>query len=86
MGRPVAVTNRKRGRGNPNWGKPSPPIPVFPTEFELQVRRLGLNKREYVTSTALRLWCQRNRNRVYVPEWLLEAWEMPVEETFSGVA
>jgi hypothetical protein len=21
-------------------------------------------------------WCERNRNRVYVPEWLLEAWGM----------
>jgi hypothetical protein len=84
MARPVVIT-RKRRRGNPNWGKPLS-IPSLPTEFELQVRRLGLTKRGYVTSATLKLWCQRNRNRVYVPEWLLEAWAMPVEETFSGVA
>ena len=83
--RPV-VRIRKRMRGNPNWGKLLSSIPVFPTEFELQVRLLGLTRREYETSAALKMWCQRNRNRVYVPEWLLEAWAMPVEETFSGVA
>ena len=22
----------------------------------------------------LKRWCEHNRNRVYVPEWLLEAW------------
>ena len=85
MMRPV-VRIRKRLRGNPNWGKPLSSIPVFPTEFELQVQRLGLTKREYETSAPLKLWCQRNRNRIYVPEWLLEARDMPVEETFSGVA
>lgn len=82
MTRLVTVA-RKRGRGNPNWGKPFSSIPLLPTEFELQVRRLGLTKREYATSVALKMWCQRNRNRVYVPEWLLEAWDMPVEITFS---
>ncbi len=71
-------------RGNPNWGKPSP-IPFLPTEFELQVRRLGLTKREYVTSAALKVWCQRNRNRVYVPEWLLEEWDIPVDMIFTLV-
>jgi hypothetical protein len=81
--RPV-VRIRKRVRGNPNWGKPSS-IPSLPTEFELQVRRLGLTKPGYVTSAALKVWCQRNRNRLYVPEWLLEAWEMPVDITFTLV-
>jgi len=83
MVRPV-VRIRKRVRGNPNWGKPSS-IPSLPTEFELQVRRLGLAKPGYVTSAALKVWCQRNRNRLYVPEWLLEAWEMPVDITFPLV-
>ena len=76
---------RKRVRGNPNWGKTLSSIPVFPTEFELQVRRLGLTKREYLTSAPLKMWCQRNRNRVYVPEWLLQEWEMPVDITFTLV-
>ena len=76
----------KRGRGNPNWGKPFPLIPAFPTEFEMQVRRLGLQKSEYVNSRALRGWCERNRNRYYVPEWLLKTWRIEVEDYYSGVA
>jgi len=75
-----------RGRGNPNWGKPPRPLPVVLTEFERQVERLGLTKPQYVTSAQLRHWCERNRNRCYVPEWLLEAWALPVEAIFSGVA
>jgi len=82
MAIPVAINSRKHRRGNPNWGKPSS-IPSHPTEFDLQVRQLGLTTREYVTSAALRVWCQRNRNRVYVPEWLLEAWKIPVDITFT---
>jgi len=82
MAVPVAITSRKHTRGNPNWGKVSS-IPSLPTEFELQVRQLGLTTREYVTSAALKVWCQRNRNRVYVPEWLLEAWKIPVDITFT---
>ena len=84
MAIPVVIT-RKRRRGNPNWGKLLPSIPSLPTEFELQVHELGLTKREYERSAALKLWCQRNRNRLYVPEWLLEAWEMPVDVTLTPV-
>jgi len=75
----------KRGRGNPNWGRPQPRR-ALPTEFEIEVKRLGLSKREYVSSAELRLWCKRHRNHFYVPEWLLDAWGMEVEATFSGVA
>ena len=56
------------------------------TEFEIQVERLGLTEAQYTHSAQLRHWCERNRNRVYVPEWLLEEWEMTVEAIFSGVA
>ena len=52
----------------------------------MEVKRIGLIKPEYIASTELRRWCERNRNRVYVPEWLLEAWGMEVESIFSGVA
>jgi hypothetical protein len=52
----------------------------------MQVERLGLTKPEYVSSAALKHWCERNRNRLYVPEWLLAAWRMEVESIFSGVA
>jgi hypothetical protein len=26
----------------------------------------------YTSSTALRAWCEQNKNRVYIPEWLLK--------------
>ena len=76
----------KRKRGNPNWGNPIPPAQALPTEFEKQVRQMGLSKHEYAASLELKRWCERNRNRFYVPEWLLKEWEMGVEPTFTGVA
>jgi len=82
----MTMLSRHRKRGNPNWGKPPERCPVVPTEFEMEVKRIGLIKPEYIASTELRRWCERNRNRVYVPEWLLEAWGMEVESIFSGVA
>lgn len=75
----------KRRRGNPDWGKPLKPITALLTEFESQVARMGLKKTEYVASAELKRWCDRNRNRVYIPEWLLAEWGMDVE-TNSGAA
>ena len=86
MTRPFTLPSTKRRRGNPNWGQFPQRFPVVPTEFEMLVKRIGLTKSEYIASTELRLWCERNRNRVYVPEWLLEAWGFQVEAIFSGVA
>jgi len=86
MTRPVALPGTKRSRGNPNWGKPLQALPVLQTEFELQVERLELTKAEYVSSASLRHWCERNRNRYYVSDWLLKAWGLTVESIFSGVA
>ena len=82
----VAPSSTKRGRGNPNWGKPPLPVLALPTEFEKQVKQLGLTRAEYTGSAELKRWCERNRNRVYIPEWLLEEWEIEVEPIFSGVA
>ena len=74
-------------RGNPDWGKPPQPLPVAPTEFDREVARLGLTRgAEYVSSVELRRWCERNRNRVYIPEWLLKAWRIEVEDAVSGAA
>ena len=67
-------------RGNPNWLKLLQPIPDVPTEFEIEVARLGLMQSEY--SMELKSWCDLNRNRVYVPEWLLDEWGMEVELNF----
>ena len=64
---------RKR-RGNPNWGKPLPFPPAVATEFEGVALRLGLTKETYSSSSQLRIWCLRNSNRCYVPEWLLKEW------------
>jgi len=86
MARAIALPLRKRGRGNPSWGHLPHRLPVLPTEFETQVERLGLTKPEYVSSAALKRWCEHNRNRFYVPEWLLAEWRMEVEFIFSGVA
>jgi len=83
MAVPVAHT---RKRGNPNWGRPMPPAPALPTEFELRVRHLHLTPEMYASSRELRAWCRQNRNRIYIPEWLLEEWDITVDATFSGAA
>ena len=82
---PVALPATRRKRGNPNWGRPIPPLLALPTEFELRVRQLHLMAEMYTSSRELRAWCEQNRNRVYIPEWLLEEWGMTVDATFSGV-
>jgi hypothetical protein len=63
-----------RKRGNPNWGKPMQPAPIVPTEFEEQIERLGLTYQTCVGSERLRQWCERNKDRCYIPEWLLKQW------------
>jgi hypothetical protein len=83
---PVALPAAKRKRGNPNWGRPFAFVPALPTEFDLRVRHLHLTARTYSSSRELRAWCERNRNRLYVPEWLLEEWGITVDATLSGVA
>jgi hypothetical protein len=83
MAGPVARTRR---RSNPNWGRPIPPAPALATEFEKRARQLHLSPEKYAASRELRLWCEENRNRVYVPEWLLREWGIAVDDIFSGVA
>jgi hypothetical protein len=80
----LPATNRKRG--NPNWGRPKAPAPVLATEFELQVRTLRLSVETYLSSAELRSWCERNRNRHYIPEWLLKEWNIPVDPDLTGAA
>lgn len=76
----------KRKRGNPNWGRPIPFIPALPTEFEMRVRQLQLTRGMYAYSRELRAWCERNKNRVYVPEWLLKEWGITVDVNFWAAA
>ena len=64
--------------GNPNFGKPCVPIPYVLTEFEQQVKKLGLRPKEYEASVQLRNWCRKNANKRYVPEQLLTLWGIKV--------
>jgi hypothetical protein len=74
-----------RRRGNPNWTKGQlPQIPQLPTAFEVEVRKLGLNEQTCATSKQLERWCERNRNRCYVPERLLKQWGLSVDADVSG--
>jgi hypothetical protein len=60
--------------------------PARATEFEMRVRQLQLTAAMYTSSAELRTWCERNRNRCYVPEWLLEEWGITVDPTFTAAA
>ena len=86
MAIPVAVPAVKRKRGNPNWGRPIQLVPALPTEFELRASQLHLTAGTYTSSRELRAWCEQNRNRCYVPEWLLKEWGMTVDLYFDAVA
>ncbi|HYW38406.1 MAG TPA: hypothetical protein VE957_09860 [Terriglobales bacterium] len=86
MAIPVALPAAKRKRGNPNWGCPIAPLLALPTEFELQVGQLRLTAGMYIFSIELRAWCEQNRNRLYIPEWLLEEWGITVDLNFGTAA
>jgi hypothetical protein len=73
-----------RKRGNPYWGRPrAVPLPFLLTEFEREVGRLGLTKQTFLGSHQLRAWCERNRNRCYIPEWLLGEWGIEVDDNLA---
>ena len=78
MSRPDALPVITRKHGNPNWGRFIPFAPALPTEFEMQTRQLQLTPEAYVFSSELRNWCDLNGNRLYIPEWLLDAWNLRV--------
>jgi len=75
-----------RKRGNPNWGRPIPPVSILCAEFEMQVKQLRLTAEHYAVSAELHKWCEENRNRCYIPEWLLNEWEIRVDADLSGAA
>ncbi len=54
-----------------------------PTEFEGQVRRLGLDEHTCAASRELKRWCECNKDRYYIPEWLLKQWAMSVDANLS---
>jgi hypothetical protein len=63
-----------------NWGSGSPVLvpPAMPTAFETRATELSLTADTYFESLELRRWCQDNRNKSYIPEWLLKAWGISV--------
>ena len=74
-----------RKRGNTHWARYMPPgRAVLATQFEMQVSQLQLTPGTYASSRELRAWCERNRNRRYVPEWLLGGWGIIVDLNFSA--
>jgi hypothetical protein len=73
-----------RSRGNPNWGKPNVPVPLLRTGFDQQVEKLGLHPAEYPASPQLKIWCRRNANSRYVPEYLLKLWGVYVNEKWGA--
>ena len=86
MARPDVLPVITRKRGNPNWGRPKRPGPALATAFEIEVRQLHLMPETDTSSAVLRNWCEKNRNRYYIPEWLLNAWDIPVNPYFNGAA
>jgi len=58
--------------------------PRLQTAFEEQVRKLGLTEETCATSEDLRRWCERNKDRCYIPEWLLKRWQISVDPNVSG--
>lgn len=68
-------------RGNPNWGKmsDSTPVVIAPSAFEQEVQKLDLTPDQYVRSIRLREWARRNMNSKYIPEHLLESWDLTAD-------
>jgi hypothetical protein len=83
---PVTLLGLARKRGNPNRGRPTRPAPALATELELRVSQLRLTPEMFASSIELRSWCERNRNRYYIPESLLEEWSITVDPTFGDSA
>src|SRR5689334_10644851 len=81
----ILLPSPSRKRGNPNWGKPLLPMPSSPTEFEMQMRKLGLTAATCTHSNDLRTWCQQNRNRCYIPEWSLPVRGSKLEDLNPGM-
>jgi hypothetical protein len=75
---------RKGRRGNPNWHKKTvDSVLEKPTEFDDVVRELGLSESEYDHNPKLVKWIRANRNRRYVPEWLLTELGIEVDVKFA---
>lgn len=86
LGEDARAFDMTRIRGNPNWGKPVPIAHAAAPEFEIEMRRLGLTTQTCASSMELRRWCELNKNRCFIPEWLLKFWGIVVHSDLSGAA
>jgi len=60
------------------------PIPLAsPGHFERHTTYLGLTPEQWTSSKQLRKWCELNKDRHYIPEWLLDHWELKVDPKVS---
>jgi hypothetical protein len=75
-----------RNLRNSNWASGRPPKnrPAEPTGFEEQLQALGLKEQTCEASRELKQWCESNKDRCYVPEWLLKRWKMFVDPDSNG--
>ncbi len=72
------MSGRFRDYGWSSGQAPAVPPPSIPSAFETRASELGLTAPTYVDSEELRHWCKANRNKLYIPEWLLKIWGMTV--------
>lgn len=63
-----------------------PSLPPSPTRFEAKVSELGLSEGQLIDSPELCRWATANACRYYVPEELLMAWGITVDEYLSREA
>jgi hypothetical protein len=63
-----------------NWasGRSSRIPSAMPTAFETRAHELRLTAPTYLESQELRRWCKDNRNKCYIPEWLLKEWGISI--------
>jgi hypothetical protein len=71
--------NQRRESSGWSSGQSAAVPPAVPSAFEMRASELGLTGPTYVESPELRRWCQVNRNKCYIPEWLLKAWGISVK-------
>jgi len=72
------MNGRHRNLGCWSSGQAPAIPPAVAPAFERRADELGLTAPTYVDSGELRRWCQDNRNKCYIPEWLLKTWGISV--------
>ena len=62
----------------PDWSKPSPKLPEGPCAIEQFAGELGIERGDWAQSEQMRAWCAREKDRRYVPTFLLEHFQLVV--------